>query len=353
MQTKISILQSQIEIEQSKIRNDMSQISSIASIPKEEKQSWHFFKINALSKEIDGYTKNIDEFNEKLMPLKAELNRMNTEVGPLKFLATWIYGETDSATDKAVQLFIIMLVTVFDPLALLLIFAGIHGFELEKHRKATGVSILPFTTTPPTTLYTSETKIEDHPDQLLNTVPEPSEPVVQQQQEDEEEEEPEIVLLPSEEEEEEEVKKAKPIVSEEDWAIKEMLASSFSAAPEPIETPEPEPTPVVPEPEVFLQQNLSKRSVSKLLKLLNKQPTDAIDAEDTKRLLSLLGETATSLNEEHVKRLQKLLEVPKPKKKSSPKNNVVPFPSEDEREVTTYTNNSEFDEQLKNINYLK
>ena len=134
LNTKISIIQSQIEIEQSKIKNGMSQISAIASIPKEEKQNWHYFKINSISKEIDGYTKNIDEHNERLMPLKAELNRMNTEVGPLRYLAGWIYGDIQDATDRAVQLFIVMLVTVFDPLALLLIFAGIHAFEIEKHK---------------------------------------------------------------------------------------------------------------------------------------------------------------------------------------------------------------------------
>lgn len=132
LNTKISIIQSQIEIEQSKIKNGMSQISAIASIPKEEKQSWHYYKINTISKEIDGYTKNIDEHNDRLMPLKAELNRMNTEVGPLRYLAGWIYGELEDATDRAVQLFIVMMVTVFDPLALLLIFAGIHAFEIER-----------------------------------------------------------------------------------------------------------------------------------------------------------------------------------------------------------------------------
>ena len=62
---------------------------------------------------------------------------MESEVGPLKYLAKVLYGTSDyESTSQAVQVLIVLLVLVFDPLAILLILSSIKGFELAKENKS-------------------------------------------------------------------------------------------------------------------------------------------------------------------------------------------------------------------------
>ena len=62
---------------------------------------------------------------------------MDREVGPIKYLAQLIYGSEERAVlDQAIRLFILMLVFVFDPLAVMLIIAANqtllrYGINLE------------------------------------------------------------------------------------------------------------------------------------------------------------------------------------------------------------------------------
>jgi len=132
---KINNIKAKIEIENNRITNINAQIAAISNIPKEDKQNWHYWKINSLSKEIKTISDNIDKLNDEMIPYKTKINMINSEVGPLKYLAEWIYGENENSIDKAVQLFIVMLVVVFDPLALLLIFAGIHGIHIIENEE--------------------------------------------------------------------------------------------------------------------------------------------------------------------------------------------------------------------------
>ena len=63
---------------------------------------------------------------------------METEVGPIKYVAELIYGgDSQNYLDQAVRLFILMLVFVFDPLAVVLVIAANqtllrYGINLEK-----------------------------------------------------------------------------------------------------------------------------------------------------------------------------------------------------------------------------
>ena len=70
---------------------------------------------------------------EKL-PLLKEENKMMAEVGPLKYIAEMIYGsDAQNHFDAAVRLVIILLIFVFDPLAVLLIVAA--NYSLNQYRK--------------------------------------------------------------------------------------------------------------------------------------------------------------------------------------------------------------------------
>ena len=79
----------------------------------------------ALNKEIEGATTDIQTIEADLIPLKTENLKLEAEVGPIKYVAELFYGSGDNATiDKAVRMMIIVLIFVFDPLAILLIIAA-------------------------------------------------------------------------------------------------------------------------------------------------------------------------------------------------------------------------------------
>ena len=81
--------------------------------------------------EIEAEQKNIARLNEERAPLAAEFRKVESEVGPIKYIASLVYGENPDANvlERAVRLVIIMIVLVFDPLALTLILAANKQFE--------------------------------------------------------------------------------------------------------------------------------------------------------------------------------------------------------------------------------
>ena len=91
-----------------------------------------------LLKEIEQSQKRITALNEERAPLAAEFRKVEAEVGPIKYIAALVYGDgTDQNTlEKAVRFVIIMIVLVFDPLALTLILAANKQFEWA--RQGTG-----------------------------------------------------------------------------------------------------------------------------------------------------------------------------------------------------------------------
>jgi hypothetical protein len=93
----------------------------------------------ALNKEIEGATTNIETIETNLIPLKTENLILEAEVGPIKYVAELFYGSGDNATiDKAVRMMIIILIFVFDPLAILLIIAAnIVSVEVDEPKAPT------------------------------------------------------------------------------------------------------------------------------------------------------------------------------------------------------------------------
>lgn len=79
-----------------------------------------------LQKEIGDAQKEIQKLNEERAPIAAENRKVEAEVGPIKYIAALIYGDsTDQNTlEAAVRWVIILLVVVFDPLAIALVLAA-------------------------------------------------------------------------------------------------------------------------------------------------------------------------------------------------------------------------------------
>jgi len=79
----------------------------------------------------------IDTLTEEKYALQAEYRKLEAEVGPVKYLAEFIYGETatENILEEAVRWVILVIIFVFDPLAVLLLIASQYTFEMLKKRK--------------------------------------------------------------------------------------------------------------------------------------------------------------------------------------------------------------------------
>ena len=76
--------------------------------------------------EIGQAQTKIAKLNEERAPIASEVRKVEAEVGPIKYIAALIYGDNpeDDLLEKAVRWVIILIVSVFDPLAVLLLIAA-------------------------------------------------------------------------------------------------------------------------------------------------------------------------------------------------------------------------------------
>ncbi len=85
----------------------------------------------ALNAEITRSQKTIQQLQAERAPFAAEARKIEAEVGPIKYIAALIYGDNpdQNVLERAVRWVIILIVVVFDPLALTLILAANKQFE--------------------------------------------------------------------------------------------------------------------------------------------------------------------------------------------------------------------------------
>jgi len=88
--------------------------------------------------EITAEQKTISSLSEERAPYAADLRKVEAEVGPIKYIAAFIYGDeaSNNMLEAAVRWVIILIVIVFDPLALTLILAA--NKQLEWAREGRG-----------------------------------------------------------------------------------------------------------------------------------------------------------------------------------------------------------------------
>lgn len=94
-------------------------------------------EIQSLETDIkNARNENLDLTSEKYV-IESEIRKLEAEVGPIKYIAELIYEEADNkeTLEKAVRIVILLLVFVFDPLAIVLILAAISTFELNRNKK--------------------------------------------------------------------------------------------------------------------------------------------------------------------------------------------------------------------------
>ena len=93
-----------------------------------------------LQNEISAAQKKITSLQEQRAPIASQARKVEAEVGPIKYIAALIYGDNPDAglLEKAVRWVIILIVLVFDPLALVLILAADQTFAWHRKEKHPG-----------------------------------------------------------------------------------------------------------------------------------------------------------------------------------------------------------------------
>ncbi len=88
-----------------------------------------------LLKDIEIANQEIQKLNEERAPIASELRKVEAEVGPIKYIAALIYGDTadHNTLEAAVRWVIILLVIVFDPLAIMLVLAANQSKEWDQN----------------------------------------------------------------------------------------------------------------------------------------------------------------------------------------------------------------------------
>jgi hypothetical protein len=90
-----------------------------------------------LQNEISSAQKKISALQEQRAPIASQARKVEAEVGPIKYIAALIYGDNPDANllEKAVRWVIILIVLVFDPLALVLILAADQTFTWHRPKR--------------------------------------------------------------------------------------------------------------------------------------------------------------------------------------------------------------------------
>ena len=85
--------------------------------------------------EIGTTQTKIAKLQEERAPIASEVRKVEAEVGPIKYIAQLIYGQEAQDSDileKAVRIVILLIVAVFDPLAVILLVAANWQMRKEK-----------------------------------------------------------------------------------------------------------------------------------------------------------------------------------------------------------------------------
>jgi hypothetical protein len=93
---------------------------------------------NRLLAEIAAEQKKITVISEERAPIAAEVRKVEAEVGPIKYIAAFIYGDSPDTNllERAVRWVIIILVVVFDPLAIMMVLAATESMKWERERRS-------------------------------------------------------------------------------------------------------------------------------------------------------------------------------------------------------------------------
>lgn len=94
---------------------------------------------------INKATAEIQKLREERAPLATEIRKVEAEVGPIKYIAALIYDTKPDADllEKAVRWVIVLIVAIFDPLAVVLLLASQYSFGWFRRQREAAESAVP------------------------------------------------------------------------------------------------------------------------------------------------------------------------------------------------------------------
>ena len=124
-------------------------------------------RITELEGFIETEQKVIDEVREEKFGYEKQYRKLEAEVGPIKYIAEFIYGESanNDLLEEAVRWVIIIIIFVFDPLAVLLLIASQYTFDFNRRIKDDGGNRL---RQQPEKKETKDQEIIDNPDYITD-----------------------------------------------------------------------------------------------------------------------------------------------------------------------------------------
>jgi hypothetical protein len=98
----------------------------------------------SITSQIDQSNLRIQELLDRRTELSMQQAAVEAEVGPIRYVAELVYGPNPDKTllEEAVRWLIILIVVVFDPLAITLVLASISGFRIRKELKKPKVELV-------------------------------------------------------------------------------------------------------------------------------------------------------------------------------------------------------------------
>ena len=132
-QANIDAYRSQAQADINGANDEINRLRNTSS----NQQDANIEKINAFNTDIDTIYDNIAVLKDTKFEAESKVRDLEREIGPIKYVAELLYGSSDqSVMDKAVRIFILLFVFVFDPLAIMLLIAANqtllrYGINLE------------------------------------------------------------------------------------------------------------------------------------------------------------------------------------------------------------------------------
>ena len=145
-QFQIQPLEYQLKLEESRLRNAQTSLDTLDNFANNADPKDAVFIRNRqrserqhIDSEISNANGRLEDINAKLLPLRTTQQAAEAEIGPLKYISELLYGK-DAANhfDDAVRAVIILIVIVFDPLAIILLIAANFGLAFKVKRKYNG-----------------------------------------------------------------------------------------------------------------------------------------------------------------------------------------------------------------------
>ena len=139
-----SIIDTRIAAEQSKLKAAQDRIEGLdyvltTSQPKDRNyvNGRQTEERNNLAITIDSAVDSIVKYNEQKLPIQRLQLEQESELGPIKYIADMIYGsEAKELYDNAVRWVILIIIFVFDPLAIMLLIVSTAAFKRERETPA-------------------------------------------------------------------------------------------------------------------------------------------------------------------------------------------------------------------------